>query len=621
MGNDKTPMGFSVIMPTYNNAAFIRRAINSLLRQSYADWELIIVNDGSADDTYRRIEDLLDDTRISYLVNEKNEGLGYALNRGIGVAKFEYIAYLPADDFYYENHLKTLASKFQDHPNTVLVFSGMKYEYSDSLSYSDDTECRHIRSGYFLQLVQTAHRKVADKWLERNEYVTEDLFLMFWHKLLDKGNFNSTGKVTCLWTSHSRQRHKIIAEKYGGCLNTYRNYYKVDIPVKIRMSKYKFTDETKAYKQFHRQCEIAKNGLKILLLGELAYNPERIYALERAGHELYGLWIDDARYTFASVGPLPFGHVKEIFNDYHWKERIAQVKPDIIYALGNWDSIELAHKVLNGGLDIPFVWHFKEGPLFCTGFGAWPKLYDLYTKADGRIFISEENRNWYELFCGTLNNSFIMDLDLPIKDWFEGEVSKKLSVVDGATHVVVTGRLVGVSEKDMEHLAKYNIHLHVYSECAHDLRNTLYKGYVNVAPNHFHFHNHVTNDKWVKEFSKYDAGWLHSFDSSNNGDLLCANWNDLNMPARIYTLAAAGLPMIQKDNTGHIVSMQHIARKHDVGVFYKDMDELGRKLSDRKLMRTLQDNMMACREQFTFDYHVNDLIEFFHQVITKKQKR
>lgn len=71
---------FSVIMPTYNQAAFIRRAIVSLRKQTCATWELIIVNDGSTDNTEDFLESYLDDVRIKYIHNEVNRGLGYALN-------------------------------------------------------------------------------------------------------------------------------------------------------------------------------------------------------------------------------------------------------------------------------------------------------------------------------------------------------------------------------------------------------------------------------------------------------------------------------------------------------------------------------------------------------------
>jgi len=68
--------GFSVIMPTYNQAYFIRRAVLSLIRQSYPLWELIIVNDGSTDSTDRIVRDLPKDERIRYLYYPDNRGLG-----------------------------------------------------------------------------------------------------------------------------------------------------------------------------------------------------------------------------------------------------------------------------------------------------------------------------------------------------------------------------------------------------------------------------------------------------------------------------------------------------------------------------------------------------------------
>jgi len=59
---------------------------------------------------------------------------------------------------------------------------------------------------------------------------------------------------------------------------------------------------------------------------------------------------------------------------------------------------------------------------------------------------------------------------------------------------------------------------------------------------------------WVREFSQYDAGWLRYFKSENVGELRRANWGDLNYPARIATLASAGLPLIQRANPDAIVA-------------------------------------------------------------------
>lgn len=90
--------GFSIIMPTYNQAHFIRRAILSVLEQTYKCWELIIIDDGCTDSTERYIQDFLGNSHIRYLRNEVNQGIGYSINRGLEVAKYDLIAYLPSDD-------------------------------------------------------------------------------------------------------------------------------------------------------------------------------------------------------------------------------------------------------------------------------------------------------------------------------------------------------------------------------------------------------------------------------------------------------------------------------------------------------------------------------------------
>lgn len=136
---------FSVIMPTYNQASFIRRAILSLYKQTYSNWELIIINDGCTDETEIFISDFLEDDRVTYIKNEVNQGLGYALNQGLEVAKYEYIAYLPSDDYYYENHLESISKKFAEGENVVLIYTGLKYDSPDTLYYTADTESKGVK--------------------------------------------------------------------------------------------------------------------------------------------------------------------------------------------------------------------------------------------------------------------------------------------------------------------------------------------------------------------------------------------------------------------------------------------------------------------------------------------
>ena len=613
--------GFSVLMPTYNQASFIRNAIHSILDQTYSRWELIIINDGCTDDTEKFISDYMENPRIKYIKNEENQGLGYAINQGLDLASYSHIAYLPSDDFYYENHLEILKNKFEQEKEAVLVFTMAKSELMDSLiTESKSTSNNGLFNFHSLQLVQTAHLKTSDRWITREEWDCEDLFKLFWYKLTDKGYFFSVRKVTCHWTINQNQRYKLISERFGGNLNKFKQYYKIQKPIKIRVSDYKFFDEEQLYHEY-RQVPVHygnEQPLKILLVGELSYNAERICALEEYGHQLYGLWMQNPGYSFFTVGHLPFGNVTDISYE-NWKENIRKLRPDIIYALLNYEAVPFAHEVLSAGLGIPFVWHFKEGPSACKQYGTWEKLMNLFYLADGKIYINKESKCWYEQFIPQSGLSLILDGDIPKINYFTNDFSQKLSEIDGEIHTVVPGRIKGIEAQDVASLAKHRIHLHLYSENYHAQREFKNRELKKAAPRYFHVHPHCAPADWVKEFSQYDTGWLHCFDSRNNGRLMDAGWDDLNYPARMNTLAAAGLPMIQKDNTGHIVAMQTLMKKNNTGIFFKTYEELSAKLYDKSLLSELRNNVLMNRMSFSFDYHVPELIKFFRKVIKNKQ--
>lgn len=119
----------------------------------------------------------------------------------------------------------------------------------------------------------------------------------------------------------------------------------------------------------------------------------------------------------------------------------------------------------------------------------------------------------------------------------------------------------------------------------------------------------------MREFSRYDAGWLHAFRSANEGELRRANWDDLNYPARMATLAAAGLPMIQQANRGSIVAAEALTRRLGTGVFFDAFDELGEILRDEEAMRARGEAVRAHRDAFTFDAHADALAAFFRRVL------
>ena len=613
--------GVSVIMPTYNQANFIIRAIASLKLQTFQNWELIIINDGSTDNTEKRVDALLPDSRVQYIVNPKNRGLGACLNIGLEKAIYNLIAYLPSDDIYFKDHLQSLFEALDENHKAVLAYSGIKYHYvdTDKNSYSQFAESQ--ASGYDVQLVQVLHRKTKDRWIERDELITDDLYKMFWEKLEMKAECIKTTQITCEWVSHPEQRHKIMMEKFGGGIYRYKQVYQINEPIRFYPSIGKQINEIEQYEKFRKpKVNLSKKGLKILLVGELAYNAERIYSLEERGHQLYGLWIKNP-YHYNAIGPLPFGNIEDIPLN-NWQKRVKEIQPDIVYALLNLQAVPLAHRVLTSNIGIPFVWHFKEGPFFCRQLGTWQELINLYMLSDGQIYLNENLKDWYQQFIPAKEDasSLILDGDLPSNRWLSSERSPLLSDQDGEIHTLIPGRLMGLQPSHVEEMAKQKIHLHFYGTSFHEMYPEWIKQAQQLAPEYLHLHPSCTQESWVKEFSQYDAGWLHFFDSSNNGELMRASWSDLNYPARMATLAVAGVPLLQRDNTGHIVATQTLTKKLDIGIFFKNFEELGGKLRDKSRMKKIKENVWKNRDLFSFEYHVDDLVSFFQEVVYKKKR-
>ena len=603
------PARVSVVMPTYDHDAFLPAAVHSLQAQSMEDWELVIVEDGSPGDARAALGEALEDPRITLITLAANGGLGAALNRGLDETSGAYVAYLPSDDAYFTEHLATLAAALDAHPQAPLACAGIRH-------HEHRTAAGRI-PGEPLQLVQVMHRRTDARWLERRELTTDDLDRMLWNRLLGEAAVLETGAVTCEWGFHPAQRHALMREPYGG-LNPYRSRYGVRHPLRFQSTVGALHDEVAQYEELRRKPSAppAADGLRILLVGELAHNPERILALEERGHELYGLWTDTPVW-FNTVGPVPFGHVVDLPRE-NWREAVRRLRPDVIYAMMNWQAVAFAREVLAADLGVPFVWHFKEGPFFCRERGLWPALVDLHTRSDGQIYSSPELRDWFSATVPATRRgrSHILDGDPPRADWLlRGERTERLSASDGQIHTVIPGRPMGPEPALIAELAGHDVHVHLYGEKAQAQMRHWVQEVQALAPGHLHLHPQVDQLHWVSEFSRYDAGWLHNFRSTNGGDLHAATWDDLNYPARMGTLAAAGVPMIQRDNTGSVVATQTLARRLDIGLFYRDAADLARQLRDGARMAQLSESVWRQREQFTFDAHVDELVAFLRAVI------
>ncbi|MFI0430077.1 glycosyltransferase [Mariniflexile sp. HMF6888] len=115
----------SVIVPIYNAAKYIEQTIQSVIKQSYDNWELILVEDGSGDNSIDIINKYRDDKKIILLQHPEGVNLGVSKSRelGIKVAKGDYIAFLDADDIFYPNKLSDQLNIFKKFKDVILVHS------------------------------------------------------------------------------------------------------------------------------------------------------------------------------------------------------------------------------------------------------------------------------------------------------------------------------------------------------------------------------------------------------------------------------------------------------------------------------------------------------------------
>ena len=113
---------FSVVVPLFNKANFIENTLRSILAQTFQNFEIVVVNDGSTDNSLEKLK-AVQSEKIR-LIDQKNQGASNARNRGIGAANGKYIALLDADDYWFRDHLENLKNLIAQFPNAGLCCTG-----------------------------------------------------------------------------------------------------------------------------------------------------------------------------------------------------------------------------------------------------------------------------------------------------------------------------------------------------------------------------------------------------------------------------------------------------------------------------------------------------------------
>jgi len=168
-------VSISAVISCYNYGKFVQFAIESILNQTYSDFEIIIINDGSHDNSEQVIKGFLPDPRIKYFY-QKNQGQAVAKNNGIKYSQGEFIAFLDADDIWDKNKLEKQYRLFKNEKVGV-VYSRAKYMLPDNSITND------IERGKYLQ----PRRGNIASWL------IFDNFIPFSSSIVRKTCFNTTG--------------------------------------------------------------------------------------------------------------------------------------------------------------------------------------------------------------------------------------------------------------------------------------------------------------------------------------------------------------------------------------------------------------------------------------------
>jgi glycosyltransferase involved in cell wall biosynthesis len=113
-------MFFSVIIPTFNRSSLLKRAVQSVINQSFTNWECIIIDDGSIDDTSEVVKSI-NDARVKYFY-QQNAERSAARNNGISKASGQFICFLDSDDYYLPNHLSVLFDEITKSGNQMAMF-------------------------------------------------------------------------------------------------------------------------------------------------------------------------------------------------------------------------------------------------------------------------------------------------------------------------------------------------------------------------------------------------------------------------------------------------------------------------------------------------------------------
>jgi len=205
-------MKVSVIMAAYNAEKYIWYSIDSILNQTYTDFEFIIVNDGSTDSTLKTINSF-NDKRLN-IIDQNNQGCANARTRAINLAKGEYIAIMDADDIALPKRLEKTIQFLDTHPDHVLVSTGFKIkneETGEETVFHHPTTNAEIRRALLknVTFLDPANLIRAKAFKKVGGYKVQHMFdYDLYSRLATIGKMANLPEILAIMRQHNQQFHK-----------------------------------------------------------------------------------------------------------------------------------------------------------------------------------------------------------------------------------------------------------------------------------------------------------------------------------------------------------------------------------------------------------------------------
>lgn len=245
INKDNNPL-VSIIIPSYNHCQYISKAINSVLTQDYKNIELIVIDDGSTDNTGEVLSKLATDERMKIIINTKNQGQSAVINQGLNLSSGKFVCFLPSDDWFLPKKISRQVEKFLqcDKETGVVYGKGARYypleneiKLINTPMYRGWVLEHLVNEGNFVYPVTPMFRRECFEFARPDEsYKAEGEAIYL--KIAIKYKFEYIDELVAIMRDHERNSGKNLDMMLSDNIRYWNEFFsRSDIPLSIKKLK------------------------------------------------------------------------------------------------------------------------------------------------------------------------------------------------------------------------------------------------------------------------------------------------------------------------------------------------------------------------------------------------